>query len=158
MDAPLIKKATLVFLLKDEAILLAMKKRGMGKGWWNGPGGKVEEGEDLESCARREVQEELGMMVHDLELVAKLEFIFVDEENWEMHVWVYLSREWEGEPQESEELAPQWFGQDAIPYAEMWDTDEHWLPPLLEGRKLNGTFWIGADNKTTKFELKPFAP
>lgn len=37
--------ATLCYLLKDDQVLLAMKKRGFGEGKWNGPGGKVEKGE-----------------------------------------------------------------------------------------------------------------
>lgn len=33
------KKVTIVFLVRDDKILLAMKKRGFGEGKWNGVGG-----------------------------------------------------------------------------------------------------------------------
>ena len=41
------KQTTLLFLRKDNHILLAMKKRGFGINKWNGAGGKVEEGETI---------------------------------------------------------------------------------------------------------------
>ena len=41
-----------------------MKKRGFGKGKWNGFGGKVEEGECIEDSAVRELEEECGLQVH----------------------------------------------------------------------------------------------
>ena len=37
------KKTTLCFLLKNDEVLLAMKKRGFGVGKWNGVGGKLKE-------------------------------------------------------------------------------------------------------------------
>ena len=36
------KQATLCLLVKDNEILLAMKKRGFGVGKWNGVGGKID--------------------------------------------------------------------------------------------------------------------
>ncbi len=40
------KVLTLVYILKDDQILLGMKKRGFGVGKWNGFGGKVKLGEE----------------------------------------------------------------------------------------------------------------
>ncbi len=40
------KILTLLFVLKEGQILLGMKKRGFGKGRWNGFGGKVAVGEE----------------------------------------------------------------------------------------------------------------
>lgn len=59
------KLLTLV-LLRDKLsgdVLLGMKKRGFGVGKWNGFGGKVQEGETIRECARRETQEECGLEV-----------------------------------------------------------------------------------------------
>ncbi len=55
------KHTTLLFLLKDNHILLAMKKRGFGAGRWNGVGGKIEAGETIVQAAVRECFEEIGV-------------------------------------------------------------------------------------------------
>lgn len=46
--------------MKENQILLAMKKRGFGAGKWNGAGGKINAGETIEEATTREVDEELG--------------------------------------------------------------------------------------------------
>jgi len=43
-----------------------MKKRGFGVGKWNGYGGKLEEGESIERCATRELEEECGIVSHNM--------------------------------------------------------------------------------------------
>ena len=57
------KLVTLCLLVKDDKVLLAMKKRGFGMGKWNGVGGKVEDGETIEMAAARETGEEIGVAV-----------------------------------------------------------------------------------------------
>lgn len=47
------KILTLVMVRKTNAILLGLKKRGFGKGKWNGFGGKVEENETVAEGAVR---------------------------------------------------------------------------------------------------------
>ena len=51
--------ATLVFVVEADRVLLIRKKRGLGAGKINGPGGRLEPGETLLECAVREIQEEL---------------------------------------------------------------------------------------------------
>jgi hypothetical protein len=41
---------------------------------------------------------------------------------------------------ETEEMRPEWFGVDAIPYETMWSDDKYWLPLFLQGKKFTGTF------------------
>ena len=56
------QQVTLCFFIKENQILLAMKKRGFGAGWWNGYGGKPEPGmkETMEDVSIRETREETG--------------------------------------------------------------------------------------------------
>lgn len=53
----------LCFLIKDEKVLLAMKKRGFGVGKWNGVGGKVKPGESVKMAVVREVFEEIRVSI-----------------------------------------------------------------------------------------------
>jgi ADP-ribose pyrophosphatase YjhB (NUDIX family) len=134
---------TLCFLVRGDEVVLAMKKRGFGQGKWNGAGGKVEEGEEVERATIRETEEEFSVTPRALEKVAIFDYFFADapeDKKWNQQVHVYLCREWEGEPTESEEMAPRWFPISAIPFQEMWDGDNLWLPRLLVGEKLSAAF------------------
>jgi len=149
------KTLTLAYFLKDDAICLAMKKRGFGEGNWNGFGGKLEEGESIEGAAVREISEESGVTVtpEDLEKVAIVEFHFADGKHLVVHT--FFVRNWEGEPVETEEMRPEWFAYDAIPYEKMWADDPHWLPRALKGEKLTGVVSFGPDGKSvTEMEWK----
>lgn len=48
------KLLSLVLLRKNGSVLLGWKKRGFGAGKWNGFGGKLEEGETMLECAKRQ--------------------------------------------------------------------------------------------------------
>ena len=63
-----------------------------------------------------------------------------------MHV--FLVRRWQGEAREAEEMRPEWFALDSIPYSQMWDDAAHWLPRVLAGNIVDATFWYGDDNAT----------
>ena len=54
------KILTLCVIYQHPRVLLGMKKRGFGKGRWNGFGGKVKEGETIEEATKRETLEEAG--------------------------------------------------------------------------------------------------
>lgn len=144
-----LRDATLVFLVeraggKVKRVCLAMKKRGFGKDRWNGTGGKVKEGEEtIEESARRETEEEIGVLAKDLEKVAVLSFRFPHNPNFDQMVHVYFSENWEGEPEEREEMAPKWFSPDGIPYDEMWPDDRYWFPYVFEGKKVKANFVFG---------------
>jgi ADP-ribose pyrophosphatase YjhB (NUDIX family) len=147
------KKRTLVYLVKDGQVLLAMKKRGFGVNKWNGVGGKIELGETLKGSASREVLEEIGVKVapRNLKRVATINFLFPefpDDQDMNVKVYVYFAKRWSGDPAESEEMAPQWFTFDSIPYSAMWDTDLFWLEKALEGNLLRGDIYYKLDPKT----------
>jgi 8-oxo-dGTP diphosphatase len=135
---------TLVLLVRRQTneILLAMKKRGFGAGKLNGVGGKVKEGETAVAAAVREIQEEVGVVVgeSDLAQVAEIIFHFTDDSFKDIFCRVYSNERWLGEPQESEEMAPEWFDMNNIPYDRMWVDDKYWLPAVLRGDVLKATF------------------
>jgi len=135
--------ATLVFVIRDEKILLIDKKTGFGKGKVNGPGGKVEPGESPADCAVRECYEELRIRVANLRYCGQHRFQFVD--GYSLLVWVYSSTEFEGVPTETAEAKPLWFPVDSIPYERMWQDDCLWLPLLLRGERFQGRWLFDGD-------------
>lgn len=123
-------KTTIVFPVKGNKVLLGMKKRGFGAGWWNGFGGKLNKNESYEDCARRETQEEVVIDTKNLLQVAKLLFYF--ENKFEIASVAFTSSDFSGSPIETEEMLPQWFDIKALPFDSMWPGDEHWIPKALK--------------------------
>ncbi len=136
-------QATLCFIVQNGRVLLIHKKRGIGAGKINGPGGKVDPGETPLAAAVREVREEIGVTPLDPQLIGDLRFRFVDGLN--LHCLCYLAFEFTGELIETEEALPEWFPIDALPYDRMWEDDRHWMPWLLAGRRFHG--WADVDGE-----------
>jgi len=152
-----VQQATLCFLIRprsrasslrgkenqeDGEILLAFKKRGFGKGKWNGIGGKLdlEKDGDIYETAKRELKEEIGVNANELEKVAILSFYFPYQSEWNQNVHVFFAKEWKGEPKETDEMKPKWFKINEIPFNEMWSDDKFWLPKVLAGEKVKANF------------------
>lgn len=131
------KLFTLVYALRDDKVLLGMKKRGFGAGKWNGFGGKVSKEETLEEAALREMTEETGVTPVTLLKVGVLEFEFVDNPQI-LETHVFKTPDLPGEPTETEEMRPEWYKLSEIPYAEMWYGDRYWFPLLLDNKTFKG--------------------
>jgi 8-oxo-dGTP diphosphatase len=139
------ERATLLFVVEEDRnrILLINKKRGLGGGLVNGPGGRLEVGETPIECAVRECQEELGITPVDPVEIGTLMFQFVGNNKLSGHSilgYVFRATKFEGEPTETGEAAPLWTPLDAIPYDRMWQDDKLWLPDLIASRKFVGQF------------------
>jgi 8-oxo-dGTP pyrophosphatase MutT (NUDIX family) len=141
------KICTLCFLLQGENVLLGMKKRGFGEGKWDGFGGKVMQDETVEEAAIRELEEESGIKVRidDLKPVAEVDFIFENDPDLNNHTVVYISRNWQGEPIETEEMKPRWFERKELPFSAMWSCDAQWIPSVLAEKMIKATVYF--DNK-----------
>ncbi|MHA1616182.1 MAG: 8-oxo-dGTP diphosphatase [Candidatus Njordarchaeales archaeon] len=131
---------TLLYIIRDNKVLLILKKRGLGKGLYNGVGGKVEKGESIEEAVIRECLEEINVKPEKLEWRGLLEFHNDNELYGFVHVFV--TEHFKGEPKETEEAKPIWFNIDDIPYDKMWEDDKYWLPHVLSGKKIYGRFWF----------------
>lgn len=132
------ERANLCFILRDGQLLLIRKKRGLGAGKINAPGGKIEPGETALQSAIRETQEEVGLTPHNPEPRGELFFQFVD--GYSLHCVVFLANGCDGVPVETDEADPFWISADAVPYDEMWADDQFWLPQMLEGQCFRGYF------------------
>ena len=137
------ERASLVFILRGKMILLILKKRGLGAGKINGPGGRIESGETDEQGAVREVQEELGIVPLQLFKQGHLHFQFLDGHS--IHAVVFTARDHQGQPKETEEAKPIWTPIDKIPFNDMWEDDRLWFPPMLQGKRFLGYFIFRKD-------------
>lgn len=146
------KLLTLCIVHQHPNVLLGMKKRGFGAGRWNGFGGKVSEGETIEDAAKREMMEEAGIDISDINKVGIIEFEFQGNPEI-LQVHIFRADNFSGDPTESEEMKPQWFHVDEIPFAEMWPDDIHWIPLFLEGKKFKGKFLFGEGDSILEQEL-----
>jgi len=138
-------EGTLCFVVSDDEVLLIEKRRGLGEGWYNGPGGKREAGETIRECAIREVREEVGIDVDTPALSKAGELTFRLDGDPQLHCHVFRTDRFDGEPRPSEEARPEWFALDEVPYDQMWDDDRYWLPLVLEDRTFRGWFRFDAD-------------
>lgn len=62
-------------------------------GYWEFPGGKVEEGENVEEAAIREIKEELGLVLQKEDL-DPFSFICHSYEKFDLLMLVYLVKKW----------------------------------------------------------------
>lgn len=142
-----LKQVSLLFLIKENNILLAMKNRGFGQGRWNGVGGKPDAGEAIEQTAIRECQEEINVTPLDIKHVATLDFHFpINKSDFDMQAVVYSCSKWQGEPTETEEMQPAWYKFTDIPYDKMWQDDKYWLPSVLDGKSVTAKFVFDDDD------------
>ena len=135
--------ATLLFVIRGGRVLLIRKKRGLGAGKINGPGGRLEAGETPAQCAVREVVEELCVTPTGLRAAGELRFQFAD--GYSLHCHVFRADDCVGDARETDEAVPLWTPLDDIPYSEMWADDALWLPHLLAGRAFSGRFVFDGD-------------
>ena len=133
------KISTLCIIREQQKVLLGMKKRGFGEGRWNGFGGKVKEGEDIEGAAKREVLEEAGTEAGEMTKRGVINFEFEGDPN-ALEVHIFEITKFEGEPAESDEMRPKWFSASEIPFDKMWPDDRYWMPLFLAGKKFQGRF------------------
>lgn len=147
-------QATLVFPTRDKQVLLGMKKRGFGEGWWNGFGGKLDAGETFEAGARRETYEESSLTIGTLHQAARLLFYY--DNKLKFVCMVFTSQDFSGIPKEGEEMRPKWFPVDKLPFEKMWSDDPAWLPQVLAHKPndpiLNFAIYLDAKNNFLRIE------
>lgn len=138
-----VDRAVLVFIRYDGHLLLIHKKRGLGQGKINGPGGRLEAGESYLDAAVRETQEEVGLTPSGLYRAADLSFRFAD--GYSLYAEVFLATDYSGNPISTDEADPFWCPVEKVPYHNMWEDDRLWLPLMLNGSYVSGTFEFDGD-------------
>ncbi len=70
-----------VMIVRDGRVLMGRRISGQRPGWWGWIGGKLEFGETLQDCAKREAREEAGVEVINLRLLC-ISSIIVEDHHW----------------------------------------------------------------------------
>jgi 8-oxo-dGTP diphosphatase len=102
-------------IVRDGQVLMARRNSGQRPGWYGWVGGKLEFGETLQDCARREAREEAGLELTNLRLLCLSSFIVEDQH------WIdveFLADIESGEPRDAapDELAGwTWYPLDDLP-------------------------------------------
>jgi 8-oxo-dGTP diphosphatase len=82
-----------VIIMKDHNVLLGKRKMSHGDGTWALPGGHLEFNETIEDCARREVFEETGLFIKNIQYGTFTNDIFVD--NQQHYVTLFVISEYD---------------------------------------------------------------
>ena len=106
-----------ILVSKDDEILMLHRVNPHGRGTWSAPGGHMEHGETPEEAAIREVKEETGLSVTDVEVIGITADFF--EENGRHYITIWMEGKWlSGEPvvkSPTEISAATWFPYNALP-------------------------------------------
>jgi 8-oxo-dGTP diphosphatase len=127
---------TLCFLrLGDEVLLLqgAASKR-LWAGKWNGIGGHIEIGETPLAGAQREILEETGLCVNNLQLVGVVH-VSSPEVNQGIMIFVYMGDAPSRKVFQGVEGTLQWFAIDELPRDLLVEDLPELIPRILEARK-----------------------
>jgi len=106
-----------VFVKRNEKILVGKRRGSHGAGTWALPGGHLEPGESFETCCKREVLEETGLIINNISPVVFTNDVFHDEGFH--YITLFFKGEYESgeaivaEPRHCEEW--RWVSPDHIP-------------------------------------------
>ncbi len=155
------RRASVVYLLRDDRVCLGIKTKHVGAGLWNGYGGVIEEHETPREGAVREVKEECGVEIHmhDLDLVARALVKRTPpgstEPSAQSVVYFYTTRVFRGHPVNTSEMRyPTWFQRDRLPLDRMMLGDREFIPMALCGAKISARVVYGPGEQTL---LEPVA-
>ena len=105
------------------------KKNDMNHDKWIGVGGKLEDGESPEECARREVFEETGLTLNECRFRG-IVFFFNTRYETEF-MYVYTSRDYSGTIRECDEGNLEWVKKEDVTSLPIWEGDKIFLDLLV---------------------------
>lgn len=106
-----------VFVFKDGKFLMGQRRNAHGDGTWSVPGGHAEFGETFEEAARREVQEETGLLIKNVCFGAVTNDHFKEDNKHYVTIWM-LSEYESGTPTIMEPdkfIQMEWYNLDSLP-------------------------------------------
>jgi 8-oxo-dGTP diphosphatase len=102
-------------------------------GKYNGLGGKMDPGEDVVSCMRREIREEAGIECTDLKLRGTISWPGFGPKGEDWLGFIFRIDRFEGTPHERNvEGTLSWVPVKDIMSLPLWDGDRHFLPLVFD--------------------------
>lgn len=150
------KVYTLAFIKRNDAVLLGLKTRGLGEGFWNGFGGKVEKKETVHQAAVREIKEECNLNVKQL---THLGIVRYEEDGNPQAsvVHIFTCSNFYGTAQASEEMNPlKWYPFTNIPYDNMWADAKVWHPYMLAEKFFYGLVHYNSEGQIVDNVIREF--
>ncbi|URL57653.1 8-oxo-dGTP diphosphatase [Luteibacter flocculans] len=130
--------ATLGYVLSPDGQRVLMIHRNAREddqhlGKYNGLGGKMEPGEDVASCMRREIREEAGIECVEMRLRGTLNWPGFGKRGEDWLGFIFVITRFEGTPLASNpEGSLEWVALDALDALPMWEGDRHFLPLVFD--------------------------
>jgi len=121
-------QTTLCYLERNGKYLMlhrVKKKNDLNQDKWIGVGGKFEEGESPEDCARREILEETGLTVRELGYRGIV--TFVSDRYPSEHMHLFLARGFSGEETVCDEGDLAWIAKEELQALNLWEGDKIFL-------------------------------
>jgi 8-oxo-dGTP diphosphatase len=136
--------ATLCYLEGKDGVLMLhrnKKKGDLHKGKWNGIGGKIDPGESPEESAVREVHEESGLIIEEMQLKGVLTFPAFDKDGRDWVVFTYYVPKFSGKLMEDcPEGDLAWIKREKLLDLPIWDGDRIFLPHVFTKGHFSGKF------------------
>lgn len=130
--------ATLGYVLSADGRRVLMIHRNARKddqhlGKYNGLGGKMEPGEDIATCMRREIREEAGIECVEMHLRGTLNWPGFGKHGEDWLGFIFVITRFEGEPPATNaEGSLEWVPIEAFDDLPMWEGDRNFLPLVFD--------------------------
>ena len=111
-------KVSAAVIVSEGHVLAAQRTSGEYAGYWEFPGGKQEEGESARQALKREINEELGVLISTGRQICTVEY---DYETFHLSMDCFICTVMEGRPEPKEGQEIKWILPDELPEVE-------WLP------------------------------
>ena len=111
------------------------------QGKYNGLGGKLEPGEDIVACLRREVREESGLECDEVLLRGTISWTGFGKAGEDWFGFIFRIDRFSGEPRaENDEGTLEWVEVERVLRLPLWEGDRYFLPLVFErtGRQFHG--------------------
>ncbi|MDP9311382.1 MAG: 8-oxo-dGTP diphosphatase [Chloroflexota bacterium] len=130
--------ATLGYILSPDGRQVLMVHRNkrpddLHYGKYNGLGGKLDAGESVTDCMKREVLEESGLLVEALRLRGTISWPGFGKRGEDWFGFIFRIEQWSGTPHAgNHEGTLEWVERDHILSLPLWESDQLFLPMVFD--------------------------